>query len=136
MGNNKVYTFDEFFESGLEESISPFLEKNSRKWSKNLPLKTAFFCLFLLILSYVIVYTDLNTNIAYLLLSFIYLFVGVPALLDALEDLKNFEINISILMTLAGFLAILLNSPLEGALLLILFKISDSLEKSISYRTK
>ncbi|NGX48968.1 MAG: putative cadmium-transporting ATPase [Candidatus Anoxychlamydiales bacterium] len=136
MGNNKVYTFDEFFESGLEESISPFLEKASQKWSKNLPLKTAFFCLFLLIISYVIVYTNLNTNIAYLLLSFIYLFVGVPALLDALEDLKNFEINISILMTLAGFLAILLNSPLEGALLLILFKISDSLEKSISYRTK
>ena len=136
MGNNKVYTFDEFFESGLEESISPFLEKKSKKWSKNLPLKTAFFCLFLLIISYVIVYTNLNVNIAYLLLSFIYLFVGVPALLDALEDLKNFEINISILMTLAGFLAILLNSPLEGALLLILFNISDSLEKSISYRTK
>ncbi|NGX52700.1 MAG: putative cadmium-transporting ATPase [Candidatus Anoxychlamydiales bacterium] len=136
MGNNKVYTFDEFFESGLEESISPFLEKKSRKWSKNLPLKTALFCLFLLILSYTIVYTTLNSNIAYLLLCFIYLFVGVPALLDALEDLKNFEINISILMTLAGFLAILLNSPLEGALLLILFNISDSLEKSISYRTK
>nr|NGX33946.1 putative cadmium-transporting ATPase [Candidatus Anoxychlamydiales bacterium] len=136
MGNNKVYTFNEFFESGLEESISPFLEKKSQKWSKNLPLKTAFFCLFLLIISYVISFTNLNINIAYFLLSFIYLFVGVPALLDAIEDLKNFEINISILMTLAGFLAILLNSPLEGALLLILFNISDSLEKNISYRTK
>jgi len=136
MDSNKVYTFDEFFESGFEESVSPFLEKKSKKWSKNLPLKTAFFSLFLLIISYVIVYTSINTNIAYLLLSFIYLFVGVPALLDALEDLKNFEINISILMTLAGFLAILLNSPLEGALLLILFNISDSLEKSISHRTK
>ena len=133
---SRVYTFDEFFESGLEVSVSPFLEKKSKKWSKNIPLKASFFCLFLLIFSYFVVYANININIAYLLLSFIYLVVGIPALLDAIEDLKNFEINISVLMTLAAFLAILLKSPLEGALLLILFNISDSLEKSISYRTK
>ena len=75
MGTDKVYTFDEFFESGLEESISPFLEKKSQKWGKNLSLKTAFFCLFLLIVCYVIAHTNLTINIAYLLLSFIYLFV-------------------------------------------------------------
>ena len=136
MSNNNVYTFDEFFESGLEESISPFLENKSKKWAKNLSLKTALFSLGLLIFCYTIELLNINLNYAYILVSFIYLFLGVPALLDALEDIKNFEINISVLMTLAAFFAILLKSPSEGALLLILFSISDSLEKNISYKTK
>ena len=136
MDTYKVYTFDEFFESGLEESISPFLETKSKKWAKNLSLKTAVFSLILLIFCYVIQFSNININYGYIIVSFIYLFLGVPAILNALEDLKNFEINISVLMTLAAFFAILLKSPFEGALLLILFSLSDSLEKTISYKTK
>ena len=35
------YLFDEFFASGQEESISPFLTPGSRKWGRNLSLKSA-----------------------------------------------------------------------------------------------
>ncbi len=42
------YIFDEFFASGKEESISPFLTPHSRKWGKNLSLKSAALSFFLL----------------------------------------------------------------------------------------
>ena len=42
------YIFDEFFASGMEESISPFLTPTSRTWGKNLSLKARCFSAFLL----------------------------------------------------------------------------------------
>ena len=44
--------FEDFFASGNEESISPFLTPQSRAWGKNLPIKASFLAAFLLIFSY------------------------------------------------------------------------------------
>ncbi len=128
------YLFDEFFASGREESISPFLTPDSRKWSQNLSLKSALAAAFFLILSFGFSFT--NLPLSHLFLSLVYLISGAPALLAAVDDLRNLEINIDILMTLAAFLAVLIGSGLEGALLLVLFELSHGLEETVSKKAR
>lgn len=130
----KPYLFDEFFSSGLEESISPFLTKKSRLWGKNLTLKSASSAAVLLLFAFLLSFVNLPSS--HLLLSLVYFLVGTPALISALHDLKNLEINIDILMTTAAFVAILLGSGLEGALLLVLFALSHSLEDLVTHKAK
>lgn len=128
------YVFDEFFASGKEESISPFLTPNSRGWGKNLSLKSALLSAALLFLSYAAAITQPVLTTFPLL--FVYVLCGTPALLHAIEDIKKWNINIDILMTLAALLSVLIGSPLEGALLLVLFEFSAAMEESVMSRTK
>lgn len=128
------YFFDEFFDSGLEESISPFLTPHSRSWGKNLSLKSALFAASLLLLAFCVSF--FNTSVTFLLLSFVYFLVGIPALIAAIHDIKNFEINIDVLMTLAAFVAVIIGSSLEGALLLVLFNLSHAMEDSVSKKAR
>lgn len=128
------YQFDEFFASGLSETTSPFLTKRSRKWGENLSLKQSILAAVLLSLSFILSFFSLD--FAHLLLSFVYFLVGTSALINAIEDLLNLEINIDILMTLAAFLSILIGSGFEGALLLVLFEFSGALEDSVSFKAK
>lgn len=128
------YSFDEFFASGKEESISPFLTPNSRNWGKNISLKAAILAAFLLAIAFG--FSFFNANASFLVLSSVYFIVGTPALIGSLEDLKNLEINIDVLMTLAALLSILIGSELEGALLLVLFALSAAMENSVNRKTK
>jgi Zn2+/Cd2+-exporting ATPase len=128
------YIFDEFFASGKEESISPFLTPGSRPWGKNLPLKSAFISAGFLALAYAASFALAPLQI--LPLIFVYFLSGTPALIAAIEDLKKFEINIDILMTMAALLSIVIGSPLEGGLLLVLFEISAAMEMSVTHKTK
>ncbi len=128
------YIFDEFFASGKEESISPFLTPKSRIWGKNLPLKTALFSAVLLAFSFITSF--FVPPLSHLLLLFVYFFAGTPALLGSLEDLKNFQINIDVLMTLAALLSVLIGSGMEGALLLVLFELSAAMENMVSEKTR
>ncbi len=128
------YIFDEFFASGKEESISPFLTPKSRIWGKNLPLKTALFSAVLLLFSFTTSF--FLPPLSHLLLLFVYFFAGTPALLGSLEDLKNFQINIDVLMTLAALLSVLIGSGMEGALLLVLFELSAAMENMVSEKTR
>ncbi len=128
------YRFDEFFASGLEESVSPFLTTNSRTWGKNLSLKSALGSAALLSVAFSFSFT--HPPISYFFLSFVYFFSGAPALIAAFDDLKNLEINIDVLMTLAAFIAVAIGSELEGALLLVLFELSHSLEETVSNKTR
>jgi Cd2+/Zn2+-exporting ATPase len=128
------FIFDEFFASGKEESISPFLTPASRIWGKNLPLKAAIF-------SAVLLFSSFTTSfflppLSHLLLLFVYFFSGTPALLGSIEDIKNLEINIDVLMTLAALLSALIGSGMEGALLLVLFELSAAMENMVSEKTK
>ena len=128
------YIFDEFFTSGLEESVSPFLRRSSRKWAKNLSLKSslaagAFLALAFIFKFYVI-------ELSHLFLLFVYFLAGTPALIHTIEDVKNLEINIDVLMTLAAFLSFLIGSQLEGGLLLVLFAFSGAMEESVTRRAK
>lgn len=128
------YIFDEFFASGREESISPFLKPTSRRWGKNLPLKSAALSAFLLAAAFTTSF--FHPVFASMLLASVYFFVGTPALIDALSDLKNLEINIDVLMTLAALLSILIGSEMEGALLLVLFELSAAIENSVTQKAK
>lgn len=128
------FIFDEFFASGREESISPFLTPSSRSWGKNLPLKTALLSAFLLFLSFTTSF--FLPSLSHLLLLFVYFFAGTPALLGAIEDLKNLEINIDVLMTFAALLSVLIGSGMEGGLLLVLFELSAAMETMVSEKTK
>ena len=129
----KPFIFDEFFALGLEESVSPFLTEDSRKWGKNLPLKLSLLATFFLVLSFILFF--LNGPYWLLCVSIVYFIVGIPSFIQALEDLKNLEINIDVLMTLAAFSCVSIGSPLEGALLLVLFNLSHALEEILTLKT-
>jgi len=124
------YLFDEFFSSGQEESVSPFLTKKSRSWARHLSLKSAFLSSLLLALAFACSF--INTSLANLFLAFVFFFSGIPALIHSFDDLKGLEINIDVLMTLAAFIALVIDSGMEGALLLVLFEISGALEETVS----
>ena len=128
------YLFDEFFASGMEESISPFLTSSSRKFGKNLELKSSALAAFFLLLAFSFSFSQ--PTLSNLFLSFVYFLVGTPALIAALSDLKNLEINIDVLMTIAAFVAVLIDSGLEGALLLVLFELSHGMEETVSSKAK
>jgi Cd2+/Zn2+-exporting ATPase len=130
----RPYLFDEFFSSGKEESISPFLTPQARLISKNLSLKIAATSSFSLILAFAFSFS--STPISNLFLSFVFFLSGIPALIASLNDLKNLEINIDVLMTLAAFLAVAIDSSLEGALLLVLFELSHGMEETVSNKAR
>jgi heavy metal translocating P-type ATPase len=127
------FLFDEFFASGRDESISPFLTPESRSWGKHLPLKVALLSALLLLASFVTSF--FLPPLSHLLLLFVYFLAGTPALLGSIEDLKNLEINIDTLMTLAALLSVIIGSGMEGALLLVLFEISGTMEQLVSRKT-
>ncbi|MGR3973589.1 MAG: cation-translocating P-type ATPase [Candidatus Rhabdochlamydia sp.] len=125
--------FDEFFASNQQESISPFLKKTSRKWSLNLSLKGALLAAILLMISYVMSW--MHPPSANLILAAVFFIVGTPALIHALKELLQKELNIDILMTLAALLSLLIGSPFEGALLLVLFELSAAMEEVVEAKT-
>jgi len=128
--------FEAFFDSGMEEDVSPFLTPKSRPWGKNLKMKTSLIGAGCLIIGYGCSFFPHLQGVSFLALLLAYFFAGVPALISALEDLLQLEINIDVLMVLAAFLAIFIGSSREGALLLVLFSFSNSLEKVVSGKAK
>src|SRR5688572_28725566 len=94
--------FDEFFEMGFAETTSPFLTMPSRGCGKNLHLQAAIFSAVLLLIAFVLFFIPQMVPISNLLLVGVYFFAGVPSLINSLEDLSQWEINIDVLMTLAA----------------------------------
>ncbi|MCB1082467.1 MAG: cadmium-translocating P-type ATPase [Chlamydiia bacterium] len=134
MSSNSPYVFDEFFTSGMEESISPFLEKKSRKWGRNLSLKSSLAAGFFLFAAYLS--SHFLSDLSHFFLLLVYFLAGTPALLRTFEDIKNLEINIDVLMTMAAFLSFIIGSQMEGGLLLVLFAFSGAMEESVSKKAK
>lgn len=128
--------FDDFFDFDEQESASPFLAPQSRKWAINLTLKASILAAVLLGLSFVLSWYPALMPFSNLLLIAVYFFAGVPALIESIQDLMNFDINIDILMTLAAFSSILIGSGMEGGLLLVLFALSGSMEDAVTFRAK
>lgn len=128
------YSFDEFFASNQEESVSPFLTPNSRSWGKNLPLKTAILAaIFLAVAFFLSFVSPVGSTFS---LSVVYLLVGTPALINSLKDLSRWDVNIDVLMTLAALLSVVIGSQMEGALLLVLFELSAAMEILVSEKTR
>lgn len=132
----KPLLFEDFFELGLQETFSPFLTPSSRGWGANLTLKAAIGAAILLAISFGLKFLDGMAPLSQLLLIFVYFLAGIPALIESIEDLASFEINIDILMTLAAFSSVMIGSSTEGALLLVLFAISGSMEDAVSSKAK
>lgn len=127
--------FEEYFEAE-EETSSPFITQETRSWGKALPIKSALISAVFLFLSYVTSLWPLTQPISLTLLVGVYFLAGVPSLIESLEDLSNFNINIDVLMTLAAFGSVVIGSPNEGALLLVLFALSGAMEELVSSKAR
>lgn len=128
--------FEQYFELGMQETLSPFITPWSRNWSANLTLKASLAAAVMLLLSFLFFFSAKTLPFAQLLLIGVYFFAGIPSLIEAIEDLTNFEINIDILMTLAAFSSVFIGSGLEGGLLLVLFAISGAMEDAVRTKAK
>lgn len=128
--------FNDFFELGLEESVSPFLTPQSRRWGINLDLKASLFAAFLLLISFVLSFFPQWLPFSHIALIGVYFFAGIPSLIESIDDLSRLEINIDVLMTLAAFSSILIGSGMEGGLLLVLFALSGSIEAAVTSKAK
>jgi heavy metal translocating P-type ATPase len=130
------YPFDDFFDLGLKEEQSPFLMKSSRKWGINLNLKASLLALFFLLVSFILSFYTALIPLSHIFLIGVYFLAGIPALIEAIKDLMDFDINIDILMTVAAFSSVLIGSGMEGGLLLVLFSLSGSMEDAVSTKAK
>lgn len=129
------YVFEEYFES-REEMFSPFITPDTRIWGKNLALKAAILSAVLLLISFIFNLIDGYEALAFACVLPVYFLAGIPSLIETIEDISNFYINIDVLMTLAAFGSVLIGSPLEGALLLVLFSLSGAMEDAVSSKAK
>lgn len=128
--------FEDFFELGLSEDSSPFLTPESRKWGKNLSLKSAVLSAFFLFIAFILSFYKETESLSNVFLIAVYFFVGIPSLIESLEDLGQFDINIDVLMTFAAFASIFLGGALEGGLLLVLFALSGAMEETVTEKAK
>lgn len=126
----------DYLEQGPQQSISPFLKLESRRWDANLTLKAATIAAMLLALAFATSFSPTLTPLSNLLLMTVYFLAGIPSLIEATEDLLDGEINIDILMTLAAFSSVFIGSGLEGGLLLVLFALSGAMEDAVTAKAK
>lgn len=133
---HKPVVFDEFFAMGFDESASPFITPSSRHWAKQIPLRSAVIASVLLIGVYILQIWTVTQPLSYLLLIGVYFLAGIPSLIESTENAARLEINIDVLMTLAAFLSVLIGSPIEGGLLLVLFALSGAMEDAVTAKAK
>lgn len=126
--------FDEFFASGREETISPFLTPTSRHWGKNLTLRSSLCAA--ICLTFAFAFSFVSQDLSSLFLITVYFLSGTPALINAIHDLRNLEINIDVLMVLAALLSVVIGSGMEGGLLLVLFEVSAAMEDTVAKKTR
>lgn len=103
---------------------------------KNVPLKAALASAALLLLAFILHLIPSLEPIGYWFLILVYIFAGIPSLIESIEDISNAQINIDVLMTLAAFGSVLIGSPFEGGLLLVLFAISGAMEDAVGTKAK
>lgn len=135
---NQPIVFEEFFEMGQQESASPFLTPQSRRWAGYLSLKAAILAAIFLAAAFILSYSASPWLLALsnFLVMGVYFLAGVPSLIEAIQDLSDLEINIDVLMTLAAFSSVLIGSGMEGALLLVLFSLSGAMEEAVTGKAK
>ncbi|MCB1112894.1 MAG: cation-translocating P-type ATPase [Chlamydiia bacterium] len=128
--------FEEFFDLGLDETASPFLTPESRDLGRNISLKAGLFAAGLLVISFLLSLHPTTVPLSYLTMIAVYVLVGIPSLIDAIDDLMSLDVNIDVLMTLAAFSSVVIGSGLEGALLLVLFALSHAMEDAVTAKAK
>ncbi len=119
----------------MSEDTSPMLSEKHRKLSHNLTLKSSYLSLATYLIALFCYWFSAN-NVSHLFTILTFFFAGTPALIKSLENISNKTINIDILMTSAAFGSIFIGGTLEGALLLVLFAISEALGQMVSGKAK
>jgi Zn2+/Cd2+-exporting ATPase len=131
---HKAINFDDFIASSYSDNASPFLTPLGKLLHKNLLLKGTLFAAFCLLTAVII--RNSYKDVASILLAIVYFICGTPSLMGAIKDMSHKMLNIDILMTLAAFVALLMGSPFEGALLLVLFELSGAIEEAVLFKTQ
>lgn len=134
--SKEIPLFEEFFELGQPETVSPFITPESRSWGRHLSLKASIVAAFLLVFAFALSFIPGQQPLSNLLLIMVYFLAGIPSLIESIEELISFEINIDILMTLAAFSSALIGSAMEGGLLLVLFSLSGAMEEFVETKAK
>ncbi len=131
--------FQKYFELGEDESASPFLNRIGKSISRNIHLKSAICSSFFLLLAFIFSLDrdSIFASFAAIPLAFVYFISGTPAFISAMEDIfVQKDVNIDVLMAFSGFAAIIIGHPYEGALLFVLFALSESLEEMVTLKAK
>lgn len=126
-------SYDAFFNSGLALEKNPLIRHNYSFLSRALFLKSSLLGALLWLASLATHFT--HPSISNYLLVLTYFLAGTHALIESIDDLLHVRINIQVLMTLAAFLSIFIGGALEGALLLVLFSISEAMEEAVQQKT-
>ena len=71
--------FSSFFESGMEESISPFLTPSSRAWGKNIPLRASLLAAACLVIGALLAFFPGYRSLSHFALLLTYFFAGIAA---------------------------------------------------------
>lgn len=125
----------DFFDSGMPEDASPLLSASHRSLSHNLSLKSAWVSLATYLIA-LLAYWFSMPSVSKLAVIFTFFLAGTPALIKSLEDIRDKTVNIDILMTSGAFGSLFIGGELEGALLLVLFAISEALGQMVSTKAK
>ena len=99
-------------------------------------MKAALLAALFLLLSFILSFSPYYAPLSMSLLIAVYFLAGIPSLIESIEDLLNLSINIDVLMTLAAFGSVLIGSPMEGGLLLVLFSLSGAMEDLVTSKAK
>jgi len=136
MSSSQPILFEEYFEMGRQETLSPFITPSSRALSEGLELKASICGALLLLAAFTLSFFPQSLPVSSFLLIGVYFLAGIPSLIESIEDLINFEVNIDVLMTLAAFSSVFIGSGMEGGLLLVLFSLSGSMEDAVTSKAK
>lgn len=128
--------FEEYFALGQQESASPFITPATRSWGVNLHLKASITAAILLACTFASSFSPDWGPLSHFLLMLVYFLAGIPSLIESIEDLCDFDVNIDVLMTLAAFSSVFIGSGMEGGLLLVLFSISGAMEEAVTAKAK
>lgn len=133
----QTISFHRFFALGLDECVSPFLNLQAKKISKNFQLKISIAAAIAWGVGFLLHLFDYLPPLDQLALFFSFLVVGTPALIDAIEELfQEHRFSIDTLMTIAAFGSLAIGQGFSGALLLVLFALSGAIEDAVTARAK
>jgi Cd2+/Zn2+-exporting ATPase len=115
---------------------SVFYTPGAQALDRHMPLISSAVAGLCLLGGFVIGRLDGPLAIVHLLTLIAFAIAGIPALLSVWDSVRQLKIDIDVLMLLGACLAAVIGSPMEGALLLVLFALSGALETYALQRTR
>jgi len=115
---------------------SVFLTPQAQTAERHMPLISAAAAGGSLLAAFACAQLGASRPVVHLLTLIAFAIAGVPALSSVWESVREIKIDIDVLMLLGAGLAAVIGSPMEGALLLVLFALSGALESYALRRTQ